>query len=188
MNRTRITVVAAIALAVCLPLAAFGQVVPVKSPEFLVGAGIEAGVTGIMVQPAAEVKFPLYPFAVALRGGASVGTLQGQDLYVTASGRAYLGWLYAELGASWRAVALPPAGSGQAILPMEGVWPMGYVGMSIPAGKNLRISPQLGLHFTDMKYTTDSSGGGSIIGFIVAAPFLIVMGGIRAGLNVEYSL
>ena len=187
MNRTFVAGALALVIAVALPLAAFGQVVPVKSPELLLGAGIEGGITGIMVQPSAEVKFPLYPFALAIRGGASAGTLQGQDLYITASARAYLGWLYGELGASWRAIGLPAAGSGELLLPAQGVWPMGYVGLSIPAGQNLRISPQIGMHFTDMKFTA-SGGGGSIIGVIFAVPVLYALGGIRAGLNVEYSL
>lgn len=189
MKHSRIVLATAIAAAFLLPLGLGAQISGgAPKPEFRAGIGIEGGVASLMAGPVAEVRFPLAgPLALGLRAGVQLGTLQGQDLYVTASARAYLGWMFAEAGASWRAIGLPPAGAGQLLLPAEGVWPMAHVGFAIPAGERLRVTPSLGWHFTDMKLSA-SGGGGSIIGIIVTAPFLVVLGGVRLGLSAEYSI
>lgn len=146
-----------------------------------VGAGVEIGLAGLSVSPVVEVNYkPSDLFKVGGRIGASMGTYQGQDIYLTGAVRGYLSWVYAEIGGSYQLATLPAANASQTKLQASGLMPMGAIGVSIPAGK-LNVDVQLGIHITDLVMDTDNP-----IALLFVGPMLWSMCSIKPGVFVEY--
>ena len=146
-----------------------------------VGAGVEIGLAGLSVNPVVEVNYKASDlFKVGGRIGASMGTYQGQDWYLTGAVRGYLSWVYAEIGGSYQLATLPAANADQTKLQASGLMPMGAIGVSIPAGK-LNVDIQLGIHISDLVMETDNP-----IALLFVGPMLWSMCSIKPGVFVEY--
>ena len=87
-----------------------------------VGAGVEIGLAGLSVNPVVEVNYKASDlFKVGGRIGASMGTYQGQDWYLTGAVRGYLSWVYAEIGGSYQLATLPAADANHTKLQASGL-------------------------------------------------------------------
>ena len=168
-----------IALLLLASIGVFGLGAEHKKLFLDAGAGIEAGIAGLDICPAAELVYDPGIYGIGGRLGATIGTYQGQEIYLTGSARGYVGWVYAEFGGSYqlRGIADPPA--GEAKFSATGLMPMGALGLAIPIGKFM-LDAQLGVHMTDLVMSNDP------IAVLFAGPAMWAISSVKLGVFGEY--